>query len=390
MQPIRKRPMAVAAVALAFVSCGPLVVPPVETDEPAGTDEPPGVCSGEVTVRGTVEDSETDAGSPGEVRVYGEHADGSHTLLASGRTDAAGAFRLSFPGTDAPLSLQARLKDGEVETGYVRTVPLSGGCESQVLVRAVPYTGLNGDTLETDIGIEQFREFIVDVMDDGRGIHKWRIEDLQGIEVIPEYRPPAGGRYAPGEFNQEELDLIERVLRDDALRVFFGGKRMRIQVDDASTPDSEKHYRYDAQRASTRIAAEDGWIIVFPTEYTGVTLAAAQSSLYRDGHRRAGAIALTVRGIRGEVREHKRRQRLQLRLNHELGHVTYATFGRGESSHTRAVERHQSLMADGGSAVEPICIAPCFADRKALRIVYEDTFPARTRVHDILGLDWRD
>ena len=383
--------MAVAAVALAFVSCGRLVVAPVETDEPAGTDEPPGVCSGQVTVRGTVEDSETDTGSPGEVRVYGEHADGSHALLASGRTDAAGAFRLSFPGTDAPLSLQARLKDGEVETGYVRTVPLSGGCESQVLVRAVPYTGLNGDTLETDIGIEQFREFILDVMDDGRGIHKWRLEDLKGIEVIPEYRPPAEGDFPPGEFNQDELDLIEWMLRDDALRVFFGGKRMRIQVDNASTPDSEKHYRYVAHRGQDQIAEEDGWIIVFPTDFTLRTFARAHSSSNRDGHRRAGTIGLTVRGIRGEVNEDTRRQRLLFRLNHELGHVTYATRGRGESSHTRILGGHQSLMSyAGGVAVAPICIAPCLADRKALGIVYEDTFPALTRVHDILGLDWRD
>ena len=382
--------MAVAAAALAFVSCGRLVVPPGEVP-PGETDDPPGVCSGEVTVRGTLEDSETDAGSPGEVRVYGEHADGSHALLASGRTDAAGAFRLSFPGTDAALSLQARLKDGEVDAGYVRTVPLSGGCESQVLVRAVPYTGLNGDTLETDVGIEQFREFILDVMDSGRGIHKWRLEDLQGIEVIPEYRPPAEGDFPPGEFSQDELDLIEQMLRDDALRVFFGGKRMRIQVDNTSTPDSEKHYRYVAHRGQDQIAEEDGWIIVLPTEYTGAA-AFAINSIYRDGYRRAGTIGLTLRaGIRGEVNEDKRLRRLLRRLNHELGHLTYASRGRGEDSHTRAIRSHQSLMSyAGGVAVAPTCIAPCFADRKALRIVYEDTFPALTRVHDILGLDWRD
>ena len=103
------------------------------------------------TIQGRLQDSETDTGSEGEVRAYKENSDGTYTLLDSDRTDADGRFTLSFNEKVPNFDLQARLMDGNVDKSYVRTINLPGENNSDFLVRAVPYTGLNGNTVETDI-----------------------------------------------------------------------------------------------------------------------------------------------------------------------------------------------------------------------------------------------
>ena len=75
-------------------------------------------------------------------------------------------------------------------------------------------------------------------------------------------------------------------------------------------------------------------------------------------------------------------------VSHELGHVIYA--GSGEwPSHSSTLTINQSIM----SHIGPIgkvseCLTPCFADRKAIAIAYEETFPPWTRVESVLGVRW--
>ena len=192
-----------------------------------------------ITIRGTLQDSERNTGRAGEVRAYQANGDGTYTLLDADRTDADGDFIVSFNEDVAEFDLQARLKDGDIDAGYVRTVKLPGESNPDLLVRAVPYTGLNGNTTETAISIEHFRDFILDTMDGGEGIHRWNLESLQGIEVIDDNPTPN-----TGQFSQEQASYLKNVSSaEDGVRMLFDGRNIPVQIDSPLTPDSEKHYQ---------------------------------------------------------------------------------------------------------------------------------------------------
>ena len=344
-----------------------------------------------VTIRGTLEDSETNTGRPGEVRAYRRNEDGSYTLLDSAATDAAGTFALSFQDGAASFDLQARLKDGGVDASYVRTITLPMRSASDLLVRAVPYTGLNGDTMETDISIEQFREFIIEIMDEwDEGIYKWKQGHPKGIEVLHETLPEwvRPGDPGPGVFTQDELDFIEDVLRSDDVRALVGGRDVRIQIDGPSTPEAEKHYHlipFDGYPDGYPVK-DEGWIFIVPYKWqTGEALGAGGPSEV-DGERYivSGAVGLYI-----DSKEIRRwltpRPRYFRRLIlHELAHVNYAHYGHPFD----VMDPGQTITIGGGP--DGTCWTLCFADRKALAIAYEDTFPAGARVRDLLGLTWRD
>ena len=389
-------------VALMLASCSAVVEQPAAEDEPPVAHQPPEIDEPDddvVTIRGTLEDSETDTGRPGEVRAYRSNEDGTYALLDADTTDGAGNFELSFQDDAAVFDLQARLKDGAVDASYVRTITLPVQSASDLLVRAVPYTGLRGSTVETDITIEQFREFIIYLMDDSSvGLLKWRQGEPEGIEVLHEHVSPDDSIFPDrGYFTQDDLDAIEDVLRSDDARVLLGGRDVRIQIDGPSTADAEKHYSYHRHG---RPMADDGWIIVHPVEHMpGMELGSAKTERYPDGHRRSGRIVLSIddKAIMAEAEEIEPGYLKHL-IIHEFAHVFYSDAlhsgqrKRGPAGHTVAVRSSQSIVSEGELDFgESPCRRLCFADRKALQIVYEDTFPAGVRARDVLlGLGWHD
>ena len=381
-------------VALLLASCSRVVDVPQE--QPAVQDLPPQIDEpddGVVRIRGVLEDSETDTGRPGEVRAYRSNADGTYTLLDADTTDGAGNFALSFQDDAEVFDLQARLKDGAADASYVRTLTLPMQRASELLVRAVPYTGLNGDTVETDITIERFREFIIESIEDKhQGLRKWKQGEPKGIEVLHEYVPPPGPPGVPctgwvclpGSFTQDDLDAIEEVLRSEEGRALFGGRDVPIQIDGPSTPEEQKHYSYYEYGGG--LARDDGWIIIYPSGYAdhGILGAAGKGTYANSSYLRAGQVILKIdnQEVMAQAEKHQAGSFRSLVL-HELGHASYAR-------HTRTLRPLQSMMAplvpDQG-----YCPSLCFADRKALKIVYEKTFPVGVRIGDVLlGLGWHD
>ncbi len=359
-------------------------------------DEP--IDPNATTIRGTLQDSETDAGSEGEVRAYKQNGDGTYTLLDSDRTDADGNFTLSFSESVSEFDLQARLKDGEVDAGFVRTVTLPGESKSDYLVRSVPYTNLNGNMLQcvfvgdctfrqiqTDVTHQQFREFIIDTMDGGGGIHKWDLDRLQGIEVIDE-NPTNDTAY----FTQEELDHIDEVLTDpEDGRVYFNGKEVPVQIDSPSTPDSEKHYDiYDIEPTfgRRRIEPHDGWIVIVPQVDWDAFGSAWTGIDHETGYFSRGRISLET----NEDTEYGDFMDSPNTLSHELGHVGFYTRGAEIGSHTFDLRESQSVTSLSSLYGEETCTKPCEMDKKAAKLVYEDTFPTKTRADDVLGLEFHD
>ena len=375
---------AVAAVAaLLLASCTAGIRQPAELGEPR--DEP---RDGVVRIRGTLEDSETDTGRAGEVRAYRREADGSYTLMDADATDGAGNFALSFPDGAGEFDLQARLKDGAADAGYVRTITLPMRSASGLLVRAVPYTGLNGDTIETDITIERFREHIIETLD-GVGLLKWRNGEPKGIEVLHEYTPALepvhsdglGWTSLPGSFTQDQLAAIEDVLRSEEGRALVGGREITIQIDGPSTPDSEKHYSYYEDK--TDIKVDDGWIVIFPSAAVGGGVAGFTSKNLQNHHiYRSMTIVLRDDKEWMAQREKDEPGFFRSLVLHELGHATF--------DHT-TLDPRQSIMIPSVVEIQPRCLRLCFADRKALKIAWEETLPPRVRVGDVLlGLQWHD
>ena len=371
--------IAVAAVAaLLLASCSAGIRQPSAFDEPR---------DGVARIRGTLEDSETDTGRAGELRAYRREADGSYTLLDADTTDGAGIFALSFPEGSGEFDLQARLKDGAADAGYVRTITLPMRSVSGLLVRAVPYTGLNGNTVETDITVERFREHIIETLD-GVRLVKWRNGEPKGIEVLHEYTPPLeavhsdglGWTSLPGSFTQDQLATIEEVLRSEEGRALVGGRDITIQIDGPSTPDSEKHYSYYEDLHD--IEVDDGWIVIFPSAAVGPA-GFAHEQLNRDG--------ATYRSLKNVLLDDKewmaQREKdepgfFRALVLHELGHATLG--------HT-TLHPLQSRMSSRVVLGQPRCLRLCFADRKALKIAWEETFPLGVRVRDVLlGLQWHD
>ena len=378
---------AVAAVAaLLLASCTAGIGQPAE---PAEFDDP---RDGVVRIRGTLEDSETDTGRAGEVRAYRREADGSYTLLDAAATDGAGNFALSFPDGAGEFDLQARLKDGAADAGYVRTITLPMRSASGLLVRAVPYTGLNGDTIETDLTIERFREYIIEIMDDELLGHlKWRNGEPKGIEVVHEYRPaprPPSLQLRecwvcePGSFTADQLRAIAEVLRSEEGRALVGGREIPIQIDGPSTPDADKHYSY-FNTGNPGVDVDEGWIVIFPSRYTGKPVGSAGWEHTRT-YRYAGDIALRIDN-KEVMAQHEKDEPGFFRylVLHELGHVTY-------SRHT-TLDPRRSIMVSPVPFGQPRCLRLCFADRKALKIAWEETFSPGVRVGDVLlGLRWHD
>lgn len=341
-------------------------------------DEP--IDPNATTIRGALQDSETDTGGEGEVRAYKQNGDGTYTLLDSDRTDADGNFTLSFSDSVSEFDLQARLKDGAVDAGFVRTVTLPGESRQGYLVRSVPYTNLNGDTVQTDVTPWHFREFIIDTIDGGQGIRKWDLDRLQGIEVIDD-NPTSNTGY----FTQEELDHIYDVLTDpEDGRIYFNGKEVPVQIDSPTTPDSDKHY--DIEPIFGSIDPHDGWIVIIPEDNKEAFGSAWVDIDHGTGHYYRGLVDLETNENTeyGDFMDSSRGT-----LSHELGHVGFYFEG-AMRGHTRTLRTSQTVTSLYTRVGEPYCVKACPMDKKAAKLVYEDTFPNKTRADDVLGLEFHD
>ena len=335
-----------------------------------------------ITIEGRLEDSETDRPSVGEVRLYGKHADGTYVQVGWEEVEADGEFAFSFEDDYDALDLQARLKRGFTYVSYVRTVPLSRESRSGLVVRAVPYTGLNGGTVETRVTIDQFRDFMIEAVDGGEGLAPWHPDHPIGIEVLHEFTPRQENvPWAPGTFTRMELDRIEAILKWDEVRILFGDRDVQLQIGDSSKPVSNRHYSLWRET----MLVDEGWIVVSPSEYSGFPAGFAQGRRRTaDGYRAGGAVVL-----RTPTSALTNDDLISLVL-HEIGHVVFASFGSYTHSHSPSLTAAQSIM---GVATHPSggtkCLTPCMADRKAIAIVFEETFSPGTEVDEILGQRWR-
>ncbi|MCX6746552.1 MAG: hypothetical protein NTU63_00255 [Candidatus Pacearchaeota archaeon] len=314
-------------------------------------------------ISGQLQDNETDSERQGTVKVYDSS---NKKLLKEIMTDSNGEFNVSLGWFYQKLILQARaIKEGE-STSYVRTIEISPADAQDLTVRVVPYE----DLLKKKIRLEEFVDFAQEAI--GGWIRKWNLNNIEGVEII--YKNPFDGTV----ITKAQQDFIEKKYLDsENIGFFFEGRKIRIQKDDASTKQSEKHYSWKPTSIRERtfdmikdIIPDKNWIVIagfkriILSNIDGNPAGVGLSMVDKDSYINAGMIYL--RGIIGAGL-----------LSHESEHTILGVF------HSKILPPELTLMC------LPIKLdKPGFADKKLAKIVNETTYMPREKIEDILGMDF--
>ena len=353
---------------------GPSGNPPVSPN-PSGTT---------TSISGTLENSETDTGSAGEIRAYRKNADNSYTLLGTTTAASNGRFSMTF-NHRGNFDLQARLKDGADDKSYIRTLSLSSG-RTGLTIRAVPYT----DLAETNtvsfsdgvVSIPEFKTFMRDVNKvtilSGGGIRRdtfdrWNLDDLNGIEILRE-NPTSN----TGTFSTTQQNYIESVIKaSDDGKILFNGRTINVQKD-SSLSDQNTNKKYTVSGSVVR--PNRGWIVIVPEYGVSYDGAATTWDIGNDGFVDFAWIGLKSPGnfyqSSGDT------------ITHELAHVTLYPGGDVTMGHTSRISFNKSITAGHGNTGDTVCTKPCSMDKKAAKLIYEPTFPVGTSYGEILGTAW--
>ena len=353
-------------------------------------------------ISGTLQNSETDTAATGEVRAYKEQSDGTYKLLDSSTTDSNGNFSLQFDGSVSDFELQARLMDGTTKKSYVRTVSLPGKDKSELVVRAVPYTGLVASCstpMASCISYDDFKTFFKEINAGSvyvgtpptgywyfdHAIQKWNLDNLQGIEIL--LNNPSGSTH--GSFTTQQQDYIKtRIIADDDIELMFNGMDLepKVQIDTATTTASEMHYTLESNfngNNITAVSADTGWIVVVPMDNLQAS-GEAEPAINNQGYITSGGVAInTSTQADGVLFQSSNRT-----ISHEFGHVTYAPGGTESAGHTYTLYTDQSLMSSKTRSNSTAIPKSGFADEKLLKVLY--TFPAGTPHDDLFRTEYHD
>ena len=222
-----------------------------------------------LSVSGTLQNSETDAAAGGEVRAYRKNGDGTYTLLQSATAGTNGAFSMSFSHSGS-FDLQARLKSGNDDKSYVRTIPTSSTSTlTGLTIRAVPYTDLSEtqtvSATDTIVSIPEFRSFMEDVnkgfyfVNGGNrtAFQRWNLaDDFNGVEILKD-NPTAN----TGSFTTTQQDYIAgKIAASDDIKLLFDGRTVTVQKDTSANQNANKKYTV----SGSTISPDSGWIVVVP------------------------------------------------------------------------------------------------------------------------------
>ena len=340
-----------------------------------------------IDISGVLENNENDTGIQGVIRVYDSDQlpleinqiyEGTPINVSLGKIETIlnGTFSFQINEKASELSeiiLQARIGTDETYegyTGYVRTIELSGDDNSDILVRAVPYDGLN----ENGISIEDFRRHAQEVLtkednppeDVNPWIFKWNFgEDLNSSSlfkevIISKQNPNEPEAFAISQDAAEELEI--RILNSSDIGSGFDGKinnTMQVIIEDSWIIEEPRDY---------------GKIIIYPSVNSN---SAITFDIDRDGYLDIAIIHL-ITTSNGDFSLTPRAPA------HEIFHTT-EMYG-----HTQIFNSTQSIMT--AVAVPGVPITPRFADMKLAKAIYEDTYKHGVgmknwlRLESILGL----
>ena len=253
----------------------------------------------------------------------------------------------------------------------IRTLPDLSGWTGKT-IRAVPYTGLTEtnvvDIDDGNVTIPEFKTFMRQAS--GTPLQKWNLDNLNGIEILKE-NPTSD----TGSFTSDQQDYIEDVINaSDNGGILFNGRTVNV-VKHASRTNQDRDKKYTV--TGSTITPERGWIVIVPEHNPGYHGRASAWDIGSDGYADSGRIELNsddsdiYNGIRRTIA-------------HELAHVTlYDTAG-----HTRAIRNNKSVISKISTG--SFCTKPCSMDKKAAKLIYEDTFEAGTPLGEILGTSWHN
>ena len=332
-----------------------------------------------LSVSGTLQNSETDAAAGGEVRAYRKNGDGTYTLLQSATAGTNGAFTMSFNHRGS-FDLQARLKSGNDDKSYVRTIPTSSTSTlTGLTIRAVPYTDLSEtqtvSATDTIVSIPEFRSFMEDVNNHASnrvrgGFMRWNLaDDFNGVEILKD-NPTAN----TGSFTTTQQDYIAgKIAASDDVKLLFDGRTVTVQKDTSANQNANKKYTV----SGSTISPDSGWIVVVPVHDYFVLGSAGGGDSDNDGYFDGWRINLKSNGSGIYADSSKV-------ITHEFAHATLYPGGDVAMGHTGRLVNDQSITSTG-SAGRTACRKPCTFDKKAAKLIYEPTFAVGTPYSEILG-----
>lgn len=289
---------------------------------------------------GRLEDSETDTGSSGELRIY----DGGQ-LLETISTNGSG----NWAKTNLPDASQYRI-EAELDAGsYIRTVrvsPASTGADVEVgLIRAVPISNVDG------------RDFKVFSLEWTVGIGNLILKnEFQHVCYLVENPEPNRG----GTFSQDQRDIVTRKWADPTdIPRFFEGRTSSVQVCDSSDysvgPDN-------------LVVPQKGNLVIVPDDTLfglGIGGAGAPLDVDFDGMNDSGTV----------------------RIAPQLDLATFEKVTGHEPGHLYGAQHPSSEFNDRSIMAYPVeLIQPGLFDEKFGYVVGEETFKNGEDLNDILGL----
>ena len=333
-----------------------------------------------LSVSGTLQNSETDAAAGGEVRAYRKNGDGTYTLLQSATAGTNGAFTMSFNHRGS-FDLQARLKSGNDDKSYVRTILLSSTSTlTGLTIRAVPYTDLSEtqtvSATDTRVSIPEFKSFMEDVNNHaanraGGGFMRWNLaDDFNGVEILKD-NPTAN----TGTFTTTQQDYIAgKIAASDDVKLLFDGRTVTVQKDTSANQDANKKYTV----SGSTISPDSGWIVVVPVFNLGSSGEVAGGDSDNDGYFDGFRVDLASNesGIYADA---------STIITHEFAHATLYPGGDVAMGHTSRLVSDQSITSTRAVSGRTACTKPCTFDKKAAKLIYEPTFSVGTPYSEILG-----
>ena len=344
-----------------------------------------------LSVSGTLQDSETDGNAAGEIRAYRDNGDGTYTLLKKTTAGSNGAFSMSFSHSGG-FDLQARLKSGNDDKSYVRTLPLSSTSTlTGLTIRAVPYEDLSEtqtvSATDTIVSIPEFKSFMEDVnkgfvsvsgqgarsgcnANGCSGLMKWNLaDDFNGVEILKD-NPTSN----TGTFTTTQQDYVAgKIAASDDVKLLFDGRTVTVQKDTSANQNANKKYSV----SGSTITPDTGWIVVVPVHNLGSSGEVTGGDSDNDGYFEGWRIDLKSNesGIYADG------DRV---ITHEFAHATLYPGGDVAMGHTSRLVNDQSITSTA-SAGRTACTKPCTFDKKAAKLIYEPTFAVGTPYSEILG-----
>jgi hypothetical protein len=305
---------------------------------------------------GYLQDNESDTNQAGMIKIY--RNDVNKTPLREESVNGAFAITLDKLVSEVPegIIIQGAMTDSnENLESYVRTKKFPQGDVTDALVRVVPTGDLAGEGIEK----EQFREHMDEVNFSNvpdYGLFKYNISNVEIIRNNP---------FNTASFLDAEILLIKNKIQNiNDIGSYAPG--IIFNIDDNLSIEHDD-IDYDKQK----INPHQGWLVVVP-----VLVGSNQSDITLSSG------GLTFFYNSGLPQVYGKTKILLLSkeestISHEFGHAL------AFPEHAITLSGNQSIMnqSTGQST-------PKFADKKAAKIVYENTYFPREKLDDIMRLSW--